>query len=57
MALLTLITPLCALILGHQLNNEPLTLNVVAGSLLILSGLALFSFSDGRRFSLRLLRF
>jgi len=43
-ALLTLITPVCALGLGHLLNNEPLTQNVLAGSLLILSGLTLFTF-------------
>jgi len=45
-ALLTLITPLVALGLGYLFNNEPLTLNIVAGSLLILSGLALFEFSS-----------
>ena len=45
-ALLTLITPLVALGLGHFFNNEPLTLNIVAGSLLILSGLAVFEFSS-----------
>ncbi|ATX80394.1 EamA-like transporter family protein [Mariprofundus aestuarium] len=45
-ALLTLITPLVALGIGHFFNNEPLTLNIVAGSLLILSGLAVFEFSS-----------
>lgn len=57
-ALLTLITPLCALFLGHLLNNEPLTMDVLAGTLLILSGLALFTFNDsGRQLRLRLLRY
>lgn len=45
-ALLTLVTPLCALGLGNLLNNEPITLEIVAGSLLILSGLATFEFSE-----------
>lgn len=57
-ALLTLITPICALGLGYLLNNEPLTLNVVAGSLLILSGLALFEFSStASRIRARILRY
>ncbi|ATX81310.1 EamA-like transporter family protein [Mariprofundus ferrinatatus] len=57
-ALLTLVTPLCALAIGHLFNNEPLTLNVVAGSLLILSGLALFEFSDMTgRIRARILRY
>ena len=41
-ALLTLITPVCALALGNALNGEPLTAEIMAGSLLILSGLAMF---------------
>lgn len=43
-ALLTLITPVTALALGHILNNEPITPQIVFGSLLILSGLATFEF-------------
>lgn len=45
-ALITLITPITALILGNQLNDEPLTVNVINGSLLVLFGLLLFEFSD-----------
>lgn len=57
-ALLTLITPLVALGLGHLFNNEPITLNIVAGSLLILSGLALFEFSSNvGRIRARFLRY
>ncbi|HKJ83326.1 MAG TPA: DMT family transporter [Mariprofundaceae bacterium] len=41
-ALITLITPMAALGLGHLLNGEPLTPQVITGSALILSGLALF---------------
>jgi drug/metabolite transporter (DMT)-like permease len=57
-ALLTLITPVCALALGHLLNNEPLTPEVLAGSLLILSGLAAFELSGkGDRIRARFLRY
>ena len=45
-ALLTLVTPVTALWLGHTLNNESITFTVIAGTLLILSGLALFEFSE-----------
>ena len=41
-ALITLITPVLALAAGHLLNSEPLGMDVVIGSILILSGLALF---------------
>jgi drug/metabolite transporter (DMT)-like permease len=41
-ALITLVTPMLALGLGHLLNGEPLTPQVLAGSALILCGLALF---------------
>ena len=41
-ALVTLITPVLALAIGHWLNSEPLGLDVMLGSLLIISGLALF---------------
>ncbi len=57
-ALLTLVTPVCALGLGNVLNNEPLTLEIVAGSLLILSGLATFEFSSqANRIRARFLRY
>jgi drug/metabolite transporter (DMT)-like permease len=41
-ALITLITPVTALLLGMTMNGERLTLNVAAGSALILFGLALY---------------
>lgn len=50
-SLITLITPVAALGLGHMLNGEPLTPQVLAGSALILSGLALFEMGDMRRAS------
>lgn len=45
-ALITLITPGCALILGNILNNEPLTPAIMSGCLLVLCGLLLFQFGD-----------
>lgn len=45
-ALLTLVTPLCALVLGNILNSEPITFEILAGSMLILSGLATFEFNE-----------
>ncbi|NWF36353.1 DMT family transporter [Mariprofundus sp. KV] len=57
-ALLTLITPLSALGLGHLFNNEPITLNIIAGTVLILSGLAVFEFSNqAGRIRARFLRY
>lgn len=41
-ALVTLITPVLALLLGHQLNNEVLNLEVWLGSGCILSGMLLY---------------
>lgn len=41
-ALITLITPVMAMMLGHILNAEPLSRNIVLGAALILSGLVLF---------------
>ncbi len=41
-ALLTLITPVVALGLGHALNDESLGAGILAGTLLILSGLGLY---------------
>lgn len=43
-ALITLITPVFALLLGFWLNNEPLTSTLMGGSLIVVSGLALFFF-------------
>jgi drug/metabolite transporter (DMT)-like permease len=52
-ALITLITPVTALLLGMALNGERLTLNVAAGSALVLFGLALYEWGlvsrNGRR--------
>ncbi len=57
-ALLTLITPICALALGNMLNNEPLTFEIIVGSLLILSGLATFELSSKvERIRARFLRY
>ena len=43
-SLITLITPVTALLLGHWLNNEALTLWVFIGTALILSGLVSYQF-------------
>ncbi len=52
-ALITLITPVTALLLGMLLNGERLTLNATAGSALVLFGLALYEWGlvskNGRR--------
>jgi len=47
-ALITLVTPVLALLLGVALNGEVITSRVWVGSALILAGLALYTF-DGRR--------
>lgn len=44
-ALLTLLTPVLALWLGHVLNQEVININVLSGTLLILVGLALYELS------------
>lgn len=58
-ALTTLITPVTALLLGMALNGERLTLNVAAGSALVLLGLGVYEWGlisrNGRR--LRTARF
>ncbi|MDC9729282.1 MAG: DMT family transporter [Methyloprofundus sp.] len=43
-ALITLITPVLSLLLGHTINNEALTLDIIVGSSLILFALILHSF-------------
>ncbi|MCU7958984.1 MAG: DMT family transporter [gamma proteobacterium symbiont of Bathyaustriella thionipta] len=45
-ALITLVTPVSALWLGHWLNGEIINMTIIAGTLLILSGLILFEWSD-----------
>lgn len=52
-ALITLITPGCALILGNLLDNEPITPAITGGCLLVLLGLLLFEFGDGILLTLR----
>lgn len=47
-ALITLVTPVCALLLGHFFNGETLDAQVWAGTGLIVGGLALFELG-GRR--------
>ena len=46
-ALITLMTPGCALLLGNMLDNEPLTPAIAGGGLMVLFGLLLFEFGDG----------
>lgn len=53
-ALISLISPLLALFLGHYLNHEPLTLNIIIGAGLILGALLLHEFSDYRLRKIRL---
>jgi len=45
-ALLTLITPICALLIGRILNNEALTVHIILGTVLVLSGLALHQWGE-----------
>lgn len=45
-ALITLITPVTALILGHSINHERIDPEILVGALLILSGLALHQWED-----------
>ncbi len=45
-ALIALMTPVTALWLGHVINAEPLAGEVVLGTAIIMSGLALFQYAD-----------
>ena len=45
-ALVTLVSPVIALLLGHAVNHEPLTVNVVTGTLLILGALLMHELFD-----------
>lgn len=45
-ALVTLISPVMALLLGHAVNHEPLTMKVATGTLLILGALLMHEFFD-----------
>lgn len=46
-ALITLVTPVSALLLGNWFNGETLTLGIVLGTGVILLGLVLFQFGEG----------
>jgi drug/metabolite transporter (DMT)-like permease len=43
-ALITLVSPVMALLLGHTVNHEPLTMKIVTGTLLILGALLIHEF-------------
>jgi drug/metabolite transporter (DMT)-like permease len=45
-ALIALVTPVAALVIGYLLNGEPLQTQVLAGAAMVLAGLALFEFGD-----------
>lgn len=45
-ALITLITPVSSLIIGHLLNREPLSGQVIAGTGLVVSGLLLYEYGS-----------
>lgn len=45
-ALITLVTPVAALLLGHVLNDEPLTGGIWLGAGLVVMGLAVFELGD-----------
>lgn len=46
-ALIPLITPINALLLGYFLNEEPITEVIIIGTILVLSGLGLYQWKDG----------
>ena len=48
-ALITLFTPIVALLIGHLFNGEELTLKVLTGAALVLAGLAVFELGDRLR--------
>ncbi len=50
-SLIALITPVCALLLGAYLNNEPLSMSILIGGGLILFGLALFELPSKKSYS------
>lgn len=41
-ALIALMTPITSLLLGYYLNHEPITIHIIIGAALIISGLAIF---------------
>lgn len=50
-ALITLISPVLALFLGHTVNHEPMTVKVAAGTVLILAALVMHGFGERRQMS------
>jgi drug/metabolite transporter (DMT)-like permease len=48
-SLITLMTPVSSLLLGHMLNSEPINQQIITGCALILSGLLLFEFEGAIR--------
>lgn len=45
-ALVTLITPVFAMMLGAQLNDETITDSLVIGAMFVISGLGLYQFGE-----------
>lgn len=45
-SLITLVTPVTALLLGRYLNGEPLTFDILIGAVMILAGLASYEFGS-----------
>ncbi len=45
-SLVTLMTPIIAMFIGSVFNNEPITVELIAGAALVMSGLALFLFGN-----------
>ncbi len=45
-SLVTLVSPVMALLLGHYVNHEPLTMKIITGTLLILGALVIHEFFD-----------
>ena len=48
-ALISMLTPVTALLLGHYLNHEAITMNILMGSACILLGLAVFEWGGSLR--------
>ncbi|EIJ41044.1 DMT(drug/metabolite transporter) superfamily permease [Beggiatoa alba B18LD] len=48
-ALITLITPICALFLGQALNNEVIHFNMWLGAVIVLTGLSVYQWGDKRQ--------
>ena len=43
-SMITLVTPVTALLLGALFNNEPLSISILMGALLVVLGLTVFEF-------------